>query len=275
MSHPGLLSAAALAFGIAVSAGLALPAVAASPVTVTFKSDSPWAQEVAALSRDDVSHDYSVAVGADKTFQVNLVTRDPNVFFKVRDETQGKDMVDTYKTGATTWSTTTTSPTTYLIHVYVFRGAIQRGEHAKYALQIGRYGKSDMTPATTNVEFAANSPWAEQVGTLDAAGPAHDYTIAVAAGQTLAVNFVTNNPNVHFKVEDKTRNQTLVDNASNPVTKWSTPVDTAATYTVSVYADPATLPPGSRAGYTLQIGHYAQTGNAAATEPAAAGTSGT
>lgn len=250
--------------------GAALPAFADSSVTVTFQPSNPWTQEVGKVTRMDNAQDYTVAIAADKTFQINLVTRDPNVFFKVRNDTTRDDLVDTYNTGATTWSVSNKDPATYTIHVYVQPDAMQRGEVADYALQIGQYGQSDMRAPTTTVTFEENKPWVQTMGTLDSQAAARDYAVAIAAGQTLAVNLVTRNSNVHFKVQDQSSGKAMVDSAESNAPKWSTPVDTAATYTISVYADPAALPPGSRAGYALQIGHYAQNNT-----PAAAGTAAT
>lgn len=252
---PVRLAAIAAAIGIA-AACMTLPALADTPVTVTFQANNPWTQEVGSVDRYDSSHDYSVAVAAGKTLQVNLVTRDPNVFFKVKDEGQRKQMVDTYKTGATTWSTPNPTATTYTIHVYVDPAAMQRGEDAKYALQIGQYGAEDMQAATTEVTFQDNNPWAQVTASLDNQGTAHDYTVAIAAGETLAANLITRNPGVHFKVENQTSKQVLVDTSQGGASKWSTPVATAATFTIHVYVDPAAVPRGVTAGYALQIGHY-------------------
>ena len=245
--------------------GAALPAFADSAVTVTFQPNNPWTQEIGKVTRMDHAQDYTVAIAAGKTFQINLVTRDPNVFFTVNNDTQDKKLVDTYQTGATTWSTSNTDAATYTIHVYVQPEAMQRGEVADYALQVGQYGQSDMRAPTTTVTFEENKPWVQAVGTLDSQAASRDYAVAIATGQTLAVNLVTRNPNVHFKVANQ--GQTLIDSATGTTTSWTTPVEAAATYTISVYADPAAVPPGARAGYALQIGHYVQ-GNA---QPAAAG----
>jgi hypothetical protein len=257
-----LTVAAALA-----ATGAALPAFADSAVTVTFQPNNPWTQEIGKVTRMDNAQDYTVAIAAGKTLQINLVTRDPNVFFKVNNDTQDKKLIDTYQTGATTWSTSNTDAATYTIHVYVQPEAMQRGEVADYALQIGQYGQSDMRAPTTTVTFEEGKPWVQTVGTLDSQATSRDYAVAIAAGQTLAVNLVTRSPNVHFKVTDQANGQTLIDNATTATTNWTTPVEAAATYTISVYADPAAVPPGAKAGYALQIGHYAQGGN----QPAAAG----
>lgn len=260
---PCLVAALALA-----AAGAPLSALAASSTTVTFQPNNPWTQEIGKVTRMDNAQDYTVAVAAGKTLQINLVTRDPNVFFKVRNDTQRKDLVDTLSTGATTWSTSNTDAGTYTIHVYVQPDAMQRGEVADYALQIGQYGESDMRSPTTTVTFEDDKPWVQAVGTLDSQAAARDYAVAIAAGQTLAVNLVTRNANVHFKVENQANGQTLVDSATGATTNWTTPVETAGNYTISVFADPSALPPGTRAGYALQIGHYAQ----ATAQPGAAGT---
>lgn len=245
-------------------------AFAAAPVTVTFQPNVHWAQEVDALGAYDLQRGYTVAIETGKILQINLITRNPNLFFKIKDDTSGKQLVDTFKTGATTWSTTAAAaPTTYTIDVYAQPLVLQPGEKAKYALQIGQYGQSDMRPETTAVQFEAGKPWVQAAGTLDSQGTARDYTVAIAAGQMLAVNLITHDPKVHFKVEDKTGTQTLVDSAKTAATSWSTPVNAATDYTISVYTDPAAMPPGSRAGYALQIGRYAQ--DAA---PAAGGSAG-
>ena len=255
----------------------ALSAAASSSVAVTFQPNNPWTQEIGKVSRRDYSQDYTVAINPGKTLQINLVTRDPNVFFTVRKDGERKALVDTMKTGATSWSTPNPEAATYMIHVYVDPDAMQRGEVADYALQVGQYGQEDMRAPVTTVTFEENKPWVQTTGTLDSQSATHDYEVAIAAGQMLAVNLVTRNPDVHFKVKDQASDQMLVDSAASNTVKWSTPVDAAATYTVSVYADPTVLPPGNRAGYALQIGHYAQnnvspaaTGTAATPSPASA-----
>jgi hypothetical protein len=256
-------------FGI-VAACIALPALAEAPVTVAFQANNPWTQEVGSVDRRDPSHDYSVQVAAGKTLQINLVTRDPNVFFKVQDETHDKQLVDTFQTGATTWSTPNPTATTYTIHVYVDPNAMQRGEEAKYALQIGHYGPEDMQVATTAVTFQDSNPWVQEVGTMDSQATSHDYTVAVAAGNTLQINLITRNPGLHFKVEDQANATGLVDTASTGDTTWSTAVATATTYTIHVYVDPAAVPPGKNAQFALQIGQYPSQ-NAGAAAPSTVG----
>lgn len=246
----------AIVLGAALCGALASPALADTPVTVTFQPNSHWAQEVDTVGRDNSSRDYSVAVEAGKTLQINLVTRDPNVFFKIKDETHGKRLVDTYQTGATTWSIQTTGPTTYSIQVYVIPDAMQRGENPKYALQIGQYGPQDLEPATTAMTFQDNSPWAQEASSLNAQAPSHNYTIAIEAGKTMQVNLLTQNPNLHFKVKDQASGNELVDTAKTTTATWSTTAPAAANYTINVYADPSTMQPGQNVQYALQVGQY-------------------
>ncbi|HEX5354534.1 MAG TPA: hypothetical protein VFW60_10680 [Rhodanobacteraceae bacterium] len=286
MSTRSLLRSTAIAVAMGISAGLALPVLAKSPpITVAFQANNPWTQQVGSVKQYDRTRDYKVAIEAGKTLQINLVTRNPNVFFKVKNDTQNKEVTDSFQTGAITWSTPNATAASYTIEVYVQPEVLQNGEVAKYALQIGQYGKADMHAASTKVTFADNNPWAQESGTLDAQGSTRDYTAQIAAGQMLAVNLVANSPKVHFKVADSSgqtvvdtanTNTTSTDNANTATTKWSTPVNTAANYTISVYVDPAAVPPGSRVGYALQVGQYAQrTAQPAATSTAAAPASST
>ncbi|MGH8190546.1 MAG: hypothetical protein ACREP2_03785 [Rhodanobacteraceae bacterium] len=269
-----LCTAIAAAIGLA-TVGAGFPAFA-DTVQVTFQNHNPWTQEIGSVDRYNSSHDYTVAVDADKTLQINLVTRDPNVFFTIRNDTEGKQLVDTYQTGATTWSTQNATASTYTIHVYVQPEAMQRGETAKYALQIGQYGAQDMQPATTTVTFQDNNPWAQEVSDVESSATAHDYTVAIEAGKTLQVNLLTQNPQVHFKVKDQA-GQELVDSSKTGTKTWSMPVATATDFTIEVYADPAAVPPGKKVRYALQIGHYASgarpAGPATAGAPAATSTS--
>lgn len=279
-----MMSMSMLRHRIAIVAIMAFAGAALSPValadastTVTFAANNPWAQEVGTVDHYKASHDYTVAVDAGKTLQINLLTHNPNVFFKIADQTHDEQLVDTMQTGATTWSQVVAAPATYTIHVYVDPAAMERGDSAKYALQIGQYGAADMQPATTTVTFQPNTPWAQQVGKIDATATAHDYSVAVTAGNTLQVNLVANDPNVRFKVEDANQ-AVLVDSGTTGAKTWSTPVTMAATYTVRVYVDPAAMPPGKASGYALQIGQYptnrAQPASgASAAAPAAASSS--
>jgi hypothetical protein len=140
------------AIALSASVCLAAPAFAESPTTVTFQPHTPWTQEVNSVTHDDNYHDYTVAVEAGKTLQINLYSKNPNLFFKVTNDTLDKQLVDTYETGATTWSTSTAAPATYSIHVYAVREAIPHNETAKYDLQVGQYSPQDTQPAASSTQ---------------------------------------------------------------------------------------------------------------------------
>lgn len=258
------------AFGLLFAcSAIALPALASQPVNVTFQPNSHWAQEVDSVSHIDSSHEYAVTIATGQILQINLISRNPNLFFSVKNTTTGAQLVDTFKTGATTWSTPpSTATASYLVKVYVDPATIQEGSQAKYALQIGQYGLKDVRAPATDVTFAAGNPWAQMVGSLDANATAHDYTVAMKAGDTLRVNLIAQNPKLHFTVTGAASQQPLVDTATTGTTSWSTPVDTAATYTVHVLINPADISPGQKVGFALQIGQYPT--NAPASAPAAA-----
>jgi hypothetical protein len=260
------------AFGfVLAAASLAVPAFAGAPVNVTFQANNHWAQEVDYVSHYDSSHDYAVTIGAGKILQVNLLSRNPNVFFQVKDTTQDRQLIDTYTTGATTWSAPPTAASTnYLIHVYIQPAAMQPNDKAKYALQIGQYGPEDIKAPATTVTFEDGKPWAQMVGSLDSGATARDYNVTMAAGKTLQVNLIAHNPKVHFAVVDEATNQKLVDTVSTGAATWSAQAPAAATYTVHVYADAADLPPGQKAGFALQIGQFG--GQDAASQGAPAST---
>lgn len=262
------------ALGVSLSlsvACLALPVFAGTPVTVTFAANSVWAQEIGNVDRSDSSVDYTVAVAAGKTLQVNLLTRNPNVHFKVRDQSLGKVVLDSLKTGASTWSTSNETATTYEIRVYIDRDTIESGDTAKYALQIGQYGAADLQPPSTTVTFDADKPWAQRDGILASDATAYNFTVAIAAGMTVKVNLLASNPQLHFKVTDQTQNKKLVDTSTTGANTWSEPVAAATTYMIQVYVDPAALPAGQKAQFALQVGHY-PSGDAQPAKPASATT---
>jgi len=127
-----------LGAGLGLAAAcMSLPAFAATPVTVTFEPNSVWAQEIGNLNHSDTSLDYTVAIAAGKTLQLNLLSRNPNVHFKVKDQSQGKVLLDTLTTGEATWSTPNVTATTYAIRVYIDPAAIGSTETAKYAFRSG------------------------------------------------------------------------------------------------------------------------------------------
>lgn len=277
MSRFSFLRNTAMGVSLGMAAAcMTLPAFGATPDTVTFPANSVWAQEVGNLAPGNSSHDYTVAIAAGKTLQVKLISNNGNVYFKVNDQSRNQEVVDTHQTGNADWSTPNAAATTYTIQVYMDAGAVKRSEVAKYALQIGQYGAADLRPPTTAMTFQANTPWAQQNGSLAAGATSHDFTVAIAAGMTVSVNLVTKNPQVHFKVQDSTQQQ-LVDTSTTGTNTWTAPVAAATTYTIQVYADPAALPSGQQAPFTLQVGQFpaesAQPAGAATAAPPAAATS--
>ncbi len=271
-----LRSAMGVSLGLA-AACLSLPAFAGAPVTVTFAANSVWAQEIGNLDHSTNSLDYTVAVAAGKTLQLNLLCRNANVHFTVKDQTHDKVVLDNLKTGESTWSSPNATATTYTIHVYIESGAIQTGETAKFALQVGQYGADDMQSPTTAVTFDGDKLWAEKDGVLASGATAYNFSVAIAAGMTVKVNLVSSNPQLHFTVTDQTQNKKLVDTSTTAANTWSESAATATTYMIQVYVDPAALPSGQKAQFALQIGHYAsgdtQPASAATVAPAAAATS--
>lgn len=269
--HPLRSTAIAVSLGM-VAACMSLPAFAATtPVTVTFAANSVWAQEVGNLGPTDRANDYTVAVAAGKTLQLNLISSNANVYFKVNDQTHDKQLLDSYKTGETKWSSRTATDTTYAIHVYMDPDAVKRNEVAKYALQVGQYGAADLQPPTTAMTFKANEPWSVQAGSLASGATAHNFSVAIAAGMTVKVNLVANNPELHFKVQDQTHDKQLVDTSTTGENTWSESVATATTYMIQVYTDPAAIPAGQQAPFTLQVAQYGS-GDTQPTQPADAGT---
>jgi len=261
-------SALGLSFGLA-AACVSLPALADDPILVTFAANSVWAQEIGNLTHSDSSLDYTVAVAAGKTLQLNLLTRNPNVRFKVEDQTRDKLLLDTRKTGESTWTQPSATAGTYAIRVYIDPAAIPSGNTAKYALQIGQYGAEDMQVSTSAVTFEAGKPWAQQAVTLLPGATAHNFTVAIAAGMTVKVNLLSNTPGLHFKVTDQTHDKSLVDTSATGANTWTDSVATATNYMVQVYVDPAVTPPG-QTQFVLQVGQYAS----ANTQPAGATTTG-
>lgn len=275
MSRFPLLRRTAMGMGLGMAAAcMTPPAFAATPDTVTFPANSVWAQEIGHLDQTDSSHDYAVAIAAGKTLQVKLISNNANAYFKVTDQSRGQEVVDSRKTGTSDWSTPNAAATTYTIHVYMDPAAEKRAETAKYALQIGQYGVEDLRPSTTAMTFQANNPWTQAAGSLAAGAATQDFTASLAAGTTVSVHLTSKNPQLHFKVQDSTRNQ-LVDTSTTGTNAWFAPVAAAATYTIEVYADPAALPSGQQAPFVLQVGQFAAgsaqpAGTATAAPPAAA-----
>jgi hypothetical protein len=245
--------------GLAVAC-VSLPVFADTPVNVTFAPNSVWAQEVGSLDRFNKSVDYTVAGVAGKTFKLNLLTRSPNVQLKVKDQNRRKAVLDSQKTGDTSWTTVNATDTTYTIQVYIDPAAVPSGETVKYALQIGQYGVEDFQAPATAVTFEPGKPWAVQSWILGADATSQNFSVAIAAGMTVKVNVISSNAKVHFKVDDQTHGKPLVDTATSGAETWSQSVGAATTYKIQVYVDPAAVASGQKAQFTLQVGQYASGG---------------
>jgi hypothetical protein len=259
-------SALGVSLGLA-AACVSLSAFADSPVPVTFAANSVWAQEIGNLTHSDSSLDYTVAVAAGKTLQLNLLTRNPNVRFKVEDQTHDKLLLDSRKTGESTWTLPNAPAATYAIRVYIEPAAIPSGDTAKYALQVGQYGAEDLQVPTSAVTFEAGKPWAQQNVTLSPGATAHNFTVTIAAGMTVKINLISDDPRLHFKVTDQTHDKALVDTSATGANTWTESVATATNYVIQVYVEPAAAPPG-QTRFALQVGQY-PSGN---TQPAGATT---
>lgn len=105
--------------------------------TISFKAGSPWAQSVGKVSKNDNFHEYLVNAAPGKTLQINLISRNPNLHFRVLPPDSRTPLVDTQKTGATTWSDKMTTATVYTVRVYEDPDTVASDDVTKYALQVG------------------------------------------------------------------------------------------------------------------------------------------
>ncbi|MBD8899008.1 hypothetical protein [Rhodanobacter sp. DHG33] len=106
---------------------------------VTFQPNKPWAEQDGSLAAGAAAHDFTVSIAAGMTVSVNLVSKNPQVHFKVQDATP-KQLVDSSTTGSNTWSApASTAATTYTIEVYADPTALPSGQQAPFALQVGQF----------------------------------------------------------------------------------------------------------------------------------------
>lgn len=129
------LAAAALSFTLAAAMA---PSVRAAD-TVAFNAGNPWAQVTGKLSKTEHEHDYTVGAKAGKTLQINIVSKNPNIYFRVQPSDSRTALIDTGKTGDMTWASKPDADATYTIHVYVDPDATPSTEQIPYALQVGIY----------------------------------------------------------------------------------------------------------------------------------------
>jgi hypothetical protein len=130
-----------LALLAAVLAGSAFSAapLAQAADAISFSPGSPWSQTIGTVSRTESYHEYTINADAGKTLQINLISRNPNLFFRVLPPDSRKPLVDTMNNGATTWTTKPEANETLTVRVYQDPSTVPSGDVTKYALQVGIY----------------------------------------------------------------------------------------------------------------------------------------
>jgi hypothetical protein len=123
---------------VALSAGVLADArVAEAADAINFTPGNPWAQEIGSISKTDDYHEYIVHASGGKTLQINLISRDPNLFFKVLPPDSRKALVDTMSNGETSWSTQPAADAEYTVRVYAEPDMMPSNVKSKFALQVG------------------------------------------------------------------------------------------------------------------------------------------
>jgi len=125
------------AFCAALALAMTTPALCAE--AISFSPGSPWSQTIGSVTKGSNYQEYSVTTGAGKTLQINLISRNPNLYFRVLPTDSRKPLVDTMTTGATTWTTKPGTDETFTVRVYQDPATIATGDVTKYALQVGIY----------------------------------------------------------------------------------------------------------------------------------------
>lgn len=104
---------------------------------ISFAPGNPWSQTIGNVSKTSDFHEYSVTANAGKTLQINLISRNPNLFFRVLPADSHKPLVDTVNDGATTWTTKPEADAIYTVRVYEDPTTVSGDDVTKYALQVG------------------------------------------------------------------------------------------------------------------------------------------
>ncbi|HET9835293.1 MAG TPA: hypothetical protein VFP88_02960 [Rhodanobacteraceae bacterium] len=124
--------------GMILGGAVALPAASAFAAdAISFAPGNPWSQTIGSISRSSNFQEYTVTADAGQTLQINLISRSPNLFFRVVPADSRKPLVDTMNSGATTWTTKPEATATYTVRVYEDPAAAASGDVTKYALQVG------------------------------------------------------------------------------------------------------------------------------------------
>lgn len=125
------------ALGAALALAAATPALCAEPIS--FTPGNPWTQTIGSVTKTSNYQEYSFTADAGKTLQINLISRNPNLYFKVLSADSHKPLVDTVHNGATTWTTKPAAEESYTVRVYQDPATAASGDITKYALQVGIY----------------------------------------------------------------------------------------------------------------------------------------
>jgi len=125
------------AFCAALTLAMTTPALCAE--AISFSPGNPWSQTIGSVTRGSNYQEYSVTTDAGKTLQINLISRNPNLYFRVLSADSHKPLVDTMNDGATTWTTKPGTGETFTVRVYQDPATIASGDVTKYALQVGIY----------------------------------------------------------------------------------------------------------------------------------------
>ncbi|MBS0432071.1 MAG: hypothetical protein JSS21_06655 [Proteobacteria bacterium] len=138
MNAKSLLLGGALVMML-VGGALATPRIAIAADAIAFTPGNPWAQTVGTISKSDHYHDYSVHATGGKTLKINLISRNPNLYFRVTPANSGDALVDTQSNGETSWSTQPATDTDYTVRVYAEPESLRSGDESKFALQVGMF----------------------------------------------------------------------------------------------------------------------------------------
>jgi hypothetical protein len=137
MNAKTLIVRGTLAAAFAGGTFLAMPAITQAADAISFTPGNPWAQTVGSISKSDDYHEYVVHASAGKTLKINLISRNPNLFFKVLQPDSHKPLIDTMSNGETSWATQPAADVDYTVRVYAEPDMIPSNEVSKFALQVG------------------------------------------------------------------------------------------------------------------------------------------
>lgn len=136
MNAKTLILGGALAAAL-VGGAFAMPDSARAADAIAFTPGNPWAQAIGTITKSDHYHDYSVHATGGKTLKINLISRNPNLYFRVQQAGSRDALVDTETSGETSWSTQPATDTDYNVHVFAEPETLSSGDTSKFALQVG------------------------------------------------------------------------------------------------------------------------------------------